>query len=294
LVINVLPELIRNIIFSLTNGVVWALIVVLVALGLSFIFGLMEIVNIAHGELYMLGAVLTWYGLALFGNFWLGVIIASSIMGAFGIGLERVVLRSFEGRVADTVIVTIGLSYIFQQIALATFGGAPRMMPDPLPVAIQFLDIKYPAYRLLITGVSALALIGLWLFLYRTSLGIQIRAAMQDREMASAMGIPVSRMYTMTFSIGAMLAALGGALAAPVVQLFYLMGLDILCISFIVVIVGGLGSLKGTFVASLIICPLEGVMTVFITPTEARVVSFIIMAVVLLLRPRGLFGMARG
>jgi len=291
-VINVLPELIRNIIFSLTNGVVWALIVVLVALGLSFIFGLMEIVNIAHGELYMLGAVLTWYGLALLGNFWLGVIIASLIMGAFGIGLERVVLRSFEGRVADTVIVTIGLSYILQQIALATFGGAPRTIPDPLPVAVQFLGINYPAYRLLITGVSALALIGLWLFLYRTSLGIHIRAAMQDREMASAMGIPVSRVYTMTFSIGALLAALGGALAAPVVQLFYLMGLDILCVSFIVVIVGGLGSLKGTLVASLIICPLEGVMTVFITPTEARVVSFIIMAVVLLIRPRGLFGTA--
>lgn len=289
----VLSELITKITFSLVNGIVWALIIALVALGLSFIFGLMEIVNVAHGELYMLGAVLTWYGLTWFGNFWLGVIVASLIVGILGIGLERGILRPVEGRPAYTVIVTIGLSYILQQIALVTFGGSPQKMPDPLPVAIQFLGVRYPAYRLLIAGVSALTLIGLWLFLHRTSLGLWIRAAMQDREMASAMGIPVSHVYIMTFSLGAMLAALGGALAAPIVQVFYLMGLDLLCMSFIVVIVGGLGSLKGTFVASLIMCPLEGVMTVFVTPTEARVVSFIIMAVVLLARPRGLFGTAR-
>lgn len=288
-----LSELLMRMIFSLTNGIVWALVIALIALGLSFIFGLMEIINVAHGELYMLGAVLSWYGLIWFGNFWIGVIIASLIVCILGIVLERTTLRPVEGKPAHTVIVTIGLSYILQQIVLATFGGWPQKMPDPLPVTVQFLDVKYPGYRLLVAGLSAFALIGVWLFLHRTSLGLWIRAAMQDKEMASAMGIPVSRVYMITFSIGAMLAALGGGLAAPVVQVFYLMGLDILCVSFIVVIIGGLGSLKGTFVASLIINPLEGIMAILLTPTEARIASLIAMAVVLLVRPKGLFGTVR-
>jgi branched-chain amino acid transport system permease protein len=289
----ILPELLKNLIFMLVNGIIWAFIIALVALGLSFIYGLMEIVNVAHGELYMLGAVLTWYGLAWLGNFWLGAVVASLIVGILGIGLERGILRPVVGRPANTVIVTIGLMYILQQIVLATFGGWPRKMPDPLPVTIEFVGVRYPAYRLLVVGASAISLIALWLFLYKTSLGLWVRAAMQDREMASAMGIPVSRVYTMTFFIGAMLASLGGALAAPIVQVFFLMGLDILLLAFIVVIVGGLGSLKGTLIASLIICPLEGVLMIFVTPTEARVVSFIIMAAVLLKRPRGLFGTTR-
>ena len=288
-----LPELLTRIIFSLTNGIVWAFIIALIALGLSFIFGLMGIVNIAHGELYMLGAVLTWYGLTWFGNFWTGVIVASLIVGILGLGLELGTLRPVEGRVAETVIVTIGLSYILQQIVLATFGGLPQKVPDPLPATIQLVGVGYPAYRLLVAGVCIVILVGLWLFLQRTSLGLWIRAAMQDREMASAMGIPVNRVYMITFSIGAMLAALGGALAAPIVQVFYLMGLDILGIAFIVVIIGGLGSLKGTFIASLIISPLEGIMMAFLTPVEARVISFIIMAVILLVRPKGLFGTVR-
>lgn len=288
-----LSELLMRIIFSLTNGIVWALVIALIALGLSFIFGLMEIINVAHGELYMLGAVLSWYGIILFGNFWLGVIMASLIVGILGIVLERVTLRPVEGRPAHTVIVTIGLSYILQQIVLATFGGWPQKMPDPFPVTVQFLDVKYPGYRLLVAGLSAFALVGVWLFLHRTSIGLWVRAAMQDKEMASAMGIPVSRVYMITFSIGAMLAALGGALAAPIVQVFYLMGLDILCVSFIVVIIGGLGSLKGTFVASLIIIPLEGILTILLTPTEARIASLIAMAAVLLVRPKGLFGAIR-
>lgn len=269
------------------------MIVSLVALGLSFIFGLMEIVNVAHGELYMLGAVLIWYGLSWFGNFWLAAIVATLVGAILGIGLERGILRAFEGKPhAHTMIITIGLSFILQQIALATVGGNIKAIVDPLP-GVKFLGVTYPSYRLLVAGISTLVLVGLWLFLHMTPIGLWIRAAMQDKDMASAMGVSVGRVYTASFSIGTMLAVLGGALAAPIVQVFYLMGGDLLLVSFIIVIVGGLGSLKGTLVASLIICPLESIMVVLITPTEAKVVSFMIMAAVLLVRPGGLFGTAQ-
>ncbi len=285
-----LLELAEKLLFTIANGVVWALITALVALGLSFIFGLMGIVNVAHGELYTLGAVLTWYSLTRLGSFWLGIALAPLAVGALGSVLERFAIRPVEGRPAYTVIVTVGIAFVIQQAVLATFGGWPQVMPDPMPIVVHFAGVRYPAYRIFVAAVSVLALMGLWSFLHKTSLGLSIRAAMQDRDMASAMGIPVSSIYVITFSLGAALAALGGALAAPIVQLHYLMGLDILCLAFIVVIIGGLGSLKGTFVTSLIICPLENVLSLFITPTEARVVSFVVMATVLLLRPRGLFG----
>ncbi|RLI30204.1 MAG: branched-chain amino acid ABC transporter permease [Candidatus Hecatellales archaeon] len=282
-------EFASRFLFVLVNGFVWALIVALVALGLSFIFGLMDIVNIAHGDLYMLGAVLTWYGLAATGNFWLGVILATAVVGVLGIGLERGALRPVEGMPAYTVVVTIGISYILQQVVLAVFGGSPQKMSDPFPMVIEFLGVRYPGYRILVAGVSGIALLALWFLLFKTSVGLWIRATMQDREMANAMGISVNNIYAMTFALGAALAALGGALASPIVQVFYLMGYDLLVLVFIIVIVGGLGSLKGTMVAALIICPLESVMTLFVTPTEARVISFLVMAAVLLVRPQGLF-----
>jgi len=285
-----IAEFLNRFILVLTNGFIWALIVALVALGLSLIFGLMEIVNIAHGDLYMWGAVLAWYGVTLTGNFWVGVILAMAVMGGVGIVLERGALRPVEGIPAYTVVVTIGIGYILQQVALATFGGSPQKMPDPFPIVIEFLGVRYPGYRVFVAGVSTLALLGLWVFLFKTSIGLWIRASMQDREMANAMGVSVSKVYAVTFALGAMLAALGGALASPIVQVFYLMGYDLLVLAFIIVIVGGLGSLKGTLVAALIVCPLESVMTLIVTPTEARVISFLFMAAVLLVKPKGLFG----
>lgn len=284
------PEFFSRLTFNLINGLVWALIIALIALGLSLIFGLMQIVNLAHGDFYMLGATLTLCGLTIVGNFGIGIVITLIVIGFLGLGIERSILRPVEGMVVNTVIVTIGLSYIIQQVTLAVFGGVPLKMPNPFPITIEFLGVNYPAYRIIVAGASCLALLVLWVFLFKTSYGLWIRASMQDREMANAMGVSVNRVYLLTFSLGMLLAALGGALASPIVQVFYLMGFDILAISFIVVIVGGLGSLKGTFIAALIMVPFENLMALFVTPTEARVLSFIIMAIILLKRPRGLFG----
>jgi branched-chain amino acid transport system permease protein len=188
-----------------------------------------------------------------------------------------------------TMIATVGISFIIEQVALGTYGGIPKKIVNPWPISISLFGVDYPGYRFLVACISILILIGLWLFLYKTSYGILVRASMQDREMANAMGINVNKVLITTFVMGSVLAAVGGVLAAPINQVFYLMGNDVILLCFIVVIVGGLGSLKGTLVAALSLCSLEGVMAAILTPIQARAAIFIIMIMVLLRRPQGLF-----
>jgi branched-chain amino acid transport system permease protein len=285
-----LPDALSIILFYFVNGLIWGLIIGLIALGLSLIFGVMGIVNMAHGDFYMVGAVLSFYIVSLFGNFWLSLIVVPLIVGLLAAPTERYVLRTFEGNHSVTMIATVGISFIVQQLALATYGGIPKKIANPWPVSVNLFGVAYPGYRLLIAAVSVFILVCIWLFLYRTNYGILIRASMQDREMAGAMGIDVNKVLVTTFVLGTILAAVGGVLAAPVNQVFYLMGGDVIMLSFIVVIIGGLGSLEGTIIAALMMCSLEGVLTYIFNPSQARAVIFIIMVVVLLFRPRGLFG----
>jgi branched-chain amino acid transport system permease protein len=283
-------ETISTLAFLLVDGFLWGLIIALIALGLSFIFGMMRIVNMAHGDIYMVGAVLSFYVFQWFGNFWLALLIVPLAIGLISVPTERFVLRPFEGRPAVTMIATVGVAFIIQQAVLGSYGGIPKKMPEPWPVLINLLGVGYPAYRILIACISVVILAGLWLFLYKTSYGILIRATIQDKEMASAIGINDNRILMTTFALGGVLAALGGVLAAPINQVFYLMGNDVILLCFIVVIVGGLGSLKGTLIASLALCTLEEGMTIVLKPIEARVAIFAVMIVVLIFRPRGLFG----
>lgn len=283
------PETVSTLVFLLVDGFLWGLIIALIALGLSFVFGMMGIVNMAHGDIYMVGAVLSVYVIKWTGNFWLALLIAPLIIGLICIPTERFVLRSFGGRPAVSMIATVGIAYILQQIVLATYGGIPEMMPNPWPTVINFLGVAYPGYRILIACISVVIIAALWLFLYKTSYGILIRATIQDREMASAIGINDNRILMTTFALGGALAAVGGVLAAPINQVSYLMGNDVILLCFIVVILGGLGSLKGTLIASLSICMLEGSMVIILSPVRARAVIFAVMIVVLIFRPRGLF-----
>jgi len=282
-------ETISTLAFLLVDGFLWGLIIALIALGLSFIFGMMRIVNMAHGDIYMAGAVLSFYVLQWFGNFWLALIIVPVAIGLISIPIERFVLRPFEGRPAVTMIATVGIAFIIQQGVLGIYGGTPNKMPDPWPVYVNLLGVRYPGYRIMIACISVLIITALWLFLYKTSYGILIRATIQDKEMASAIGINDNRILMATFALGGVLAALGGVLAAPINQVFYLMGNDVILLCFIVVIVGGLGSLKGTLIASLTLCTLEAGMTMVLKPIEARVAIFIVMILVLVFRPKGLF-----
>jgi branched-chain amino acid transport system permease protein len=284
-----LPEIVSTVLFLFINGLIWGLIVALIALGLTLIFGVMGIVNMAHGDIYMAGAVLSFYVVGMFGNFWLSLILVPVIVILFAAPLERLVLRPYEGYHSTSMIATVGISFIIQQIALGIYGGIPKKISNPWPMSFNFLGVDYPGYRFLVAFISILILAGLWLFLYRTSYGILVRASMQDREMASAMGIDVNKILITTFVLGCVLAAVGGVLAAPIYQVFYLMGHDVILLSFIVVIIGGLGSLKGTLIAALALCSIEGVMASFLSPVQAKAAIFIIMIVVLMRRPRGLF-----
>ena len=285
-----MPEPVVTVLFLLINGLIWGLIIALIALGLSLIFGVMGIVNMAHGDLYMWGAVLAFYLFGFIGNFWVALLLVPFLIALIAAPVERFILRPYEGHHSVTMIATTGISFILQQGALATYGGIPKQLSDPFPVSFNLLGVAYPGYRLLIACISMAIIAGIWVFLYRTSYGILIRASIQDRGMAAAMGINTNRVLVATFVLGSILAAVGGVLAAPVTQVFYLMGNDVILLSFIVVIIGGLGSLGGTLVAALGLCSVEGMMSAILTPTQSKAAIFVIMIVILIIRPRGLFG----
>jgi branched-chain amino acid transport system permease protein len=277
-------------VLSAANGLVWGFILALIALGLTLVFGVIRIINVAHGDLYMLGAVLGWYVIAYVGSFWLALAVAPVIVGVVGLVLERSVLRPIEGRPILTIIATFGVSLVFQQSVLATFGGAPQRIDPPFHKVIDLYGYGYDVFRLFVAACSIVALAALWLFLYRTRFGTWIRAVRQDRDLALGVGIPTNAVYGVTFGVGAALAALGGVLAAPIVALDFQMGIDILPSALMVVVIGGLGSLEGSLLAAIMLGELEGVASVFVTPTSAKILQLLTMSAVLLLRPQGLFG----
>ena len=289
-----MPEAFLTVLFLFINGLVWGLVVALIALGLALIFGVMGIVNMAHGDLYMAGAVLAFFLGPLLGDFWLGLLAVPFAIALIAGPIERYVLRPYEGHPAATMIATVGISFILQQLALAFYGGIPKKMDPPWAASFSLLGVDYPGYRLLVAVISVAILVGVWFFLYRSSLGILIRASIEDRQMAQAMGINTSRVLVFTFVLGCVLAAVAGVLAAPVTQVSYLMGTDAALLSFIVVIIGGLGSLAGAVAAALAICSMEGVLSAILTPVQSKAAIFLLMVIILMLRPRGLFGHGNG
>lgn len=289
-----MPESAATILFLLMNGLIWGLIIALIAMGLSLIFGVMGIVNMAHGDIYMIGAVLAFYLVPLCGNFWIALAVVPLLVAVLAGPLERFILRPYEGHPSVTMIATVGISFIIQQVTLATYGGVPHKIAAPISVSVPIFGVAYSGYRLLVAAIAILIITALYLFLYRTNYGILIRASIQDRQMAAAMGIDVSRVLVTTFIIGSALAGIAGVLAAPISQVFYLMGNDVVLLSFIVVIVGGLGSLSGTLITALSLCALEGVLASVLTPTQAKAAIFVVMIVVLMIRPWGLLGEREG
>ena len=278
---------------ALLNGLTWGLAVALVALGLTLIFGLLEIVNVAHGSLYMLGAVSAWFVADATGSFLLALVLAPLAVAGVGALLERGVLRPIEDDPPATAIATFGLVLVFQTAALVVFGPSTRSITTPLPGVVDLLGglgPTYPVYRLVVAGVAVAAMAGLYLFLQRTRHGLWMRGVRQDREIAAAMGVPTSRVYVLTFALGAYFAAFAGVLLAPIVGVHHLMGLDVLAVAFVVVIVGGLGSLRGVLVASLLFAVVENVGVVFVDATPARVAALGLMVALVLVRPDGLFG----
>jgi branched-chain amino acid transport system permease protein len=277
---------------ALLEGTVGALVLALTALGLSLVFGVMRIVNVAHGEFFMLGAVVTWYVAATTGSFLLALVAAPAVVGAVAVLADRLVLRRIGYQPESTIVATIGLLYILQQLVLTTYGPYARPVTPPIYFRVAFPWFGYSGYKLVVAAVAAALLAATWVALSRTRLGLHMRATQQDREMAQAFAVPVNRVYTLAFGIGAGLAAVAGALIVPIQQAHYLMGLDALLLSFVVVILGGLGSLRGTLVAALLVGLSDGVISVFFSPTLAKIVATLLVALVLAVRGRGLFGEA--
>jgi len=278
----------QALILGMANGLVWGFIIALISLGLTLIFGVLRIINMAHGELYMLGAVLGWYVIQYTSSFWIALIIVPIIVSAFGYLMELVVLRKIEDKPILTIIATVGVAMILQQLVLMTFGGAAQRIFPPFRAIIY--GVGYDLFRVFVGGFSAVAILFLWLFLHKTRFGTWVRAVRQNKELALAVGIPTNIVYPVTFAIGAGLASMGGVLAAPIVALDFQMGLDMVTIALMVVIIGGLGSIQGSLVAAILLAELEGIASVFTSPTTARILQLLVMSLILFTRPQGIFG----
>lgn len=285
-----MTETLSTLLFLVADGLIWGSLIALIALGLTLIFGIMGIVNMAHGDFFMIGAVLAVAVTGRLGTFWPALLVAPAVVGLLALPLERWVLRPFEGKPLVTLVGTIGLSFIIQQLALMTFGGTPRRLEEPVSFVIAFAGVALPGYRAVAAGAGLVLVAALWLLVYRTDLGVFIRATMEHPEIADAIGIDTGRIRVLTFGLGAALAAAAGVLAAPITQVFYLMGNDVLLFSYIAVIVGGLGSLEGALAAALVLSGVEALLAAVLSPIEARAAILLVMAMVLLARPRGLLG----
>lgn len=279
-----------HLILAALEGVVSGLVLALTALGLSLVFGVMRIVNVAHGEFFMLGAVLTWYVSSATGSFFLALVAAPLLVGGLALVADRAVLRPIRYAPEATIVATIGLLYIIQQLVLIVYGPYARPIAPPVYFRIDFPWFGYSGYKLIVAGLAAVLLAATWLLVTRTTLGLYMRATQQDRETAQAFGVPVERVYAAVFALGAMLAAIAGALIVPIREAHYLMGLDALLLSFMVVIIGGLGSVPGTVAAGLLIGFVDGGLSVFLAPTLARICASGLVALVLVVRAGGLFG----
>ena len=292
------------------EGAVTAAVLSLTALGLSLVFGVMRVVNVAHGEFFMLGAVIAWWiathiaGHPAIG-FVVALIAAPLIVGAIAALADMTVLKRIDYDPERTIVATIGLLYIIQQAALMTYGPDARPVEPPFNQRIalpwvEFADgrpqLYWPwglgttTYKLAVIASAIAVLLGVWLLMARTKIGLVMRATQLDRDMALAFGIPVEPDDAIVFGLGAGLAALAAVLIVPIQQAHYLMGGDPLLLSFIVVIIGGLGSLPGTVLAAVLIGLSDGIISVFFSPTLAKILATLLVALVLVFRPQGLFG----
>ena len=272
------------------NGIVTGMILALVASGLTLIFGIMDVVNFAHGELFMLGAYVGTTVLVTSGNFWLALIVAAVTIGLLGAVIQLTTLRPLLGRdPLTTILATFGISLVLQNYALWQYGPVPRKIQEPFTGHFNLFYLEYPYYRVVIALLSAAIIGALYLFLKYGTYGIWIRATTQDRVMAAAMGIPVPLVHTAVFAIGAGMAAASGVLFGPLVGVNHAMGLDWTLKAFIVVVVGGMGNLGGSILASIFISLLESLAAIWVSPAQAVIVSFVVLILTLLFRPTGLF-----
>jgi branched-chain amino acid transport system permease protein len=278
-----LPQLLHGLVFGAALG--------LLALGLTVIFGLLGVMNFAHGELYMLGA---YAGIAVIGvahSFWVALLAAPILVGIVAALTEMTTLRPIYRREPlYGLILTFGLALVFREGARQIWGGDMRRILPPVTGSTPLLGMTYPNYRLFLLGAASVILLALWLFFTRTRAGIVVRAAVQDAEMLDGLGVDVRRVFTLTFAASGALAALAGLLLAPVFTVYPQMGVEMILLAFIVVILGGMGSMGGSVVAAFVIGIAQSLFSLWMNPQRVAIAIFGIMIVVLIVRPRGFFG----
>jgi branched-chain amino acid transport system permease protein len=286
---------------QLFNGLVWGIVLGLLAVGLTIIFGMLDVINFAHGVMYMVGAysaytfivaLTQWLG-ATTGSFWLALLVAPVVVGLLGMVIEILFLRSMYDRdILYQFLLTFGLALVIQELVIIIWGSMPMSYPTPkvLRGVVNLGFMFYPKYRLFILVITPLIMLFIWLFLEKTKYGAIIRAGTEDKEMVNLLGINIRRVFTLIFSFGAAMAGLTGALAGPVIgSLQPDLGSTVLLGSFVVVVVGGLGSFSGAIVGAILVGITKSITTMIWAPAS-NVVIFVLMALILIFRPQGLFG----
>jgi len=287
-----LPAVLAQLMIGLINGSFYALL----SLGLAIIFGLLNIINFAHGAQYMLGAFAAWFGVQYFGiNYWAALILAPLVVGAVGMLIERTMLsRLYREDHLYGLLLTFGVALIFEGVFVQLFGvsGKPYAVPPELTGAINLGFMFLPKYRGWVIIASVVVCLACWLIIERTKLGAYLRAGTENPQLLQAFGVNVPLMITLTYGLGVALAAFAGVLAAPIFQVSPKMGSDLIIVVFAVVVIGGMGSILGSIVTGLGLGLIEG-LTKVVWPEASNTVIFLIMAIVLLVRPAGLFGRER-
>jgi branched-chain amino acid transport system permease protein len=275
------------------NGLSIGVAVVLMALGLTIIFGLLDVINMAHGEFYAIGAYAALALIAVGLPFWWALLLTPLLMAVVGYATERALIQRVfhsKDRHTLTLLLTFGIAIILEDLLKIVFGANPLRIEQPITGATEMFGLFFPNYRLFLMAVGALVIGAVWIVVFRTRLGAMVRAAAFDRHMAASLGVPVGVVYAGTFAFGVALAGLSGVLLAPIYSVFPTMGRDFVLIAFSVVIIGGMGSIKGAVIAGLLLTQVQSISSLFISPVWSDPLLFSIMVGVLMWRPHGLFG----
>jgi branched-chain amino acid transport system permease protein len=284
-----LPALFGQLLLGLVNGSFYAML----SLGLAVIFGMLNIINFAHGALYMMGAFLAWMGLEYLGlSYWAMLVLAPLVVGVLGIVIERFLLQwLYKLDHLYGLLLTFGITLVIEGIFRSFYGvsGQPYPVPDELAGATNLGFMILPNYRAWVVVASLVVCLAVWALIEKTSLGATLRAGTENPRLVQAFGVNVPRMITLTYAGGVALAAFAGVLAAPIIQVSPLMGSNLIITVFAVVVIGGMGSILGSILTGLALGLVEG-LTKVVYPEASNTVVFVVMAIVLLFRPAGLFG----
>ncbi|MFZ5681110.1 MAG: branched-chain amino acid ABC transporter permease [Bradyrhizobiaceae bacterium] len=278
---------------QMMTGLALGVAVVLVALGLTIIFGLLDVINMAHGEFYAVGAYLALALGASGIGFWLLLLIVPLLMLPLGYIVERGLIQrvfNLPDRHVTTLLLTFGLGLVIEEVLKIVFGSNTQRPPTPIAGAIEIMGVLLPSYRLFLILIGFAIVAAVAIVINKTSLGAMVRAAAFDRNMAASLGVPVKRVFAVTFALGVALAGLAGVLLAPIYSVFPTMGRDFIFLAFTVVIVGGMGSIAGAVVAGLFLTQVQAISSLIVSPVWSDPILFSIMVLMLVIRPQGLFG----